>query len=126
LTGGTRNRGDNVTLPAEKQRIIDNLVPEPTPLSIRCNIHPWMSAWMWVFDHPYATVSLAEPKVKKEDRTFGTYEIPNVPAGRVRLFAWHEKIGYLNKGAKEGETFELKEREPTVRNFELEVPKEDQ
>jgi hypothetical protein len=125
-TGVARNKGENVMFPAGKERIVDNLVPESTPLSIRCNIHPWMSAWMWIFDHPYATVSLAEPKVKKEDRTFGTYEIPNVPAGKVRLFAWHERIGYLHKGAKKGEPFELKDGAPTVRDFEMEVPKEDQ
>lgn len=125
-TGGARNKRDNLLFTPGRAVTVDNLIPEPTPIAIRCNIHPWMSAWMWVFDHPYATISLAEPKVKKEDRTFGTYEIPNVPAGKVRLFAWHERIGYLNKGLKKGEPFELKDGEPTVRDFELEVPKEDQ
>ena len=46
-----------------------------------CNIHPWMDAYVWVFNHPYADVT----------KTDGTYEIKNVPAGsKVRITAWHE------------------------------------
>jgi hypothetical protein len=121
-----RNPGGNVIVASGQNRTVDNLIPDSTPVSIQCNIHPWMDAWLWVFDHPYAAVSLSEPKVKKDDRTFGTYEIKNVPSGKVRLFAWHEKIGYLTKGAKKGEPIELRDGATTTRDFELEVPKEDQ
>jgi hypothetical protein len=49
-------------------------------------LHPWMTGYSWVFDHPYAAVT---------DRT-GRYEIRKVPAGgALRLIAWHEKTGYL-------------------------------
>jgi hypothetical protein len=118
--------GDNPIIAPGKDRTVNNLVPGSSPVVFRCNIHPWMEAWLWVLDHPYAAISLAEPKVKKDDRAFGTYEIKNVPAGKVRLFAWHEQIGFLTKETKKGEPFELKDGEPTVRDFELEVPKEDQ
>jgi hypothetical protein len=121
-----RNVGDNVIQAAGQSRTYDHVIPDKSPVYIRCDIHPWMDAWMWVFDHPYAAISLAEPKVKKDDKAFGTYEIKGLPAGKVLLFAWHEKVGYLTKGAKKGEPIELKDRETTVHDFELEVPKEDQ
>lgn len=124
--GGAKNPGANVTIASEKNYIVDNLTPELTPISFRCNIHAWMSAYVRVFDHPYATVSRAEPAVKKEDKNFGTYEIKYVPAGKARVFAWHEKAGWLNEGAAKGEPIELRDGAITVKNFELGVPKEDQ
>ena len=51
---------------------------------IKCDVHPWMSAHVSVFDHPFFAVS-------KED---GTFTIPgNLPDGEVTLVAWHEKLG---------------------------------
>jgi hypothetical protein len=123
--GGARNPGDNVTFAPQKNQTIDNLMHESTPVIFRCNIHPWMSAYLRVFDHPYATVSRAEPVVKKEDKDLGTYEIKFVPSGKARVLAWHEKAGWLNKGGGKGEPIELKGGAITVKDFELEVPKED-
>ena len=120
------NVGDNVIQAVGQSRTYSSVIPDTSPVYIRCDIHPWMDAWMWVFDHPYAAISLAEPKVNKDDKAFGTYQIKGLPAGKVLLFAWHEKVGYLTKGAKKGEPIELKDGETTVRDFELDVPKEDQ
>jgi hypothetical protein len=50
-------------------------------LRINCNLHLWMRAWAWAFEHPYATLTKAD----------GTFEIPRVPAGApMSLVAWHE------------------------------------
>jgi hypothetical protein len=124
--GGARNPGDNVIMQAKSERVVNNLVPEMNPIIIKCNIHPWMDAYVRIFDHPYATVSLAEPKAKKGSRDFGTYEIKYVPAGKARIFAWHERAGWLNEGEVKGEPIELKDGALTVKDFELEVPKKDQ
>jgi hypothetical protein len=52
-------------------------------IKINCDLHKWMSAYAWAFDHPYAAVT-------KED---GTYEIKNAPAGaEVELVYWHESM----------------------------------
>ena len=40
-------------------------------VGLRCDIHPWMSAWVGVLDHPYFAVTDAE----------GKFEIENLPAG---------------------------------------------
>jgi hypothetical protein len=45
-----------------------------------CNIHPEMSAVVVAVDGPYA-ISTADGRVS----------IPNVPAGRYLVYAWHER-----------------------------------
>jgi hypothetical protein len=83
-------------------------------ITIRCNIHPWMSAYARAFDHPYATLTVVGKDPKGPQ--YGTYEIKNVPAGKVRVIAWHEKAGYLN-GAN-GEEIELRAGTNT-KNFKV-------
>lgn len=53
------------------------------PFAITCERHPWMRAWVAVFDHPFHAVTSAD----------GTYEIRGVPAGDVELTFWHEALG---------------------------------
>ncbi len=57
------------------------LGPE-TMISVRCNMHPWMEAFVNVAANPYYTIS---------DST-GHFEIHNVPAGDYTLAAVHEKL----------------------------------
>jgi hypothetical protein len=95
-------------------------------VTIRCNIHPWMSAYLRVVDTPYYAITLSDTldgkdKVAKDNPKFGTYEIKNPPAGKVRIFAWHEACGYLNKDGGKGEVIELKAGRTTRKDFELTV-----
>lgn len=50
---------------------------------MKCDVHPWMSAWISVMDHPFFAVT-------KED---GQFEIKDVPEGDFNVVAWHEKLG---------------------------------
>lgn len=50
---------------------------------IKCDVHPWMSAYVGVVDHPYYAVS-------GED---GSFSIDKLPAGTYTLEAWHEELG---------------------------------
>jgi len=50
---------------------------------VKCDVHPWMSSYIAVFEHPYFSVS-------KED---GTFEIRNVPPGEYTIKTWHEALG---------------------------------
>jgi plastocyanin len=45
------------------------------PLQLSCDIHPWMAAWIYVFDHDLFAVT--DPG--------GTFRIHDVPPGRHRL-----------------------------------------
>src|SRR6185437_13488303 len=111
-----------VTLPKEsKPRVVDNLVPDSTPVTFVCNIHGWMDASLMVVDTPYYAISLSDTldknKVEKSSKEFGTYEIKNLPVGsNVRVLAWHEKAGWLNKGEGKGEVIKIEEGTPTEKN----------
>ncbi|MGZ0174965.1 MAG: hypothetical protein ACKVHE_36175 [Planctomycetales bacterium] len=63
---------------------------EPLPMTVECNIHPWMKAVWLVIDHPYGTVTNAN----------GEFKIENLPAGDYTFTIWHERVGYLDKAAK--------------------------
>jgi plastocyanin len=52
-------------------------------LRFKCDVHPWMFAYVSVFDHPYFSVS-------GED---GAYGIHNVPPGQYTVVAMHRKAG---------------------------------
>ena len=49
---------------------------------IRCDVHPWMQAWMAVMAHPFFAVTGAD----------GNFEIKNVPAGTYEIDTWQEKL----------------------------------
>jgi len=57
-------------------------VPE-VMLHIKCDVHPWMSAYAGVLSHPFYAVS---------DDT-GAFTISHLPAGTYTLEAWQEEYG---------------------------------
>lgn len=78
--------------------------PEPF-LKFQCDVHPWMFAWVSVFDHPYFAVSGKD----------GKFTIKNVPPGKYTLEAVHRKLGTQTAevevkadGASQNFTFEVK------------------
>lgn len=56
-------------------------------IKILCEVHPWMSAYVVVTDHPYHAVT----------DLYGAYEIQDVPPGTYRLKVWHESLGTQEK-----------------------------
>jgi hypothetical protein len=53
-------------------------------IKVKCDVHPWMNAYIIVLEHPFFGVS-------KED---GTFTIKgNPPDGDYTLAAWHESLG---------------------------------
>jgi plastocyanin len=50
---------------------------------VKCDVHPWMAAYVTVTDHPFFAVSGAD----------GSFEIEGLPAGTYELEAWHERLG---------------------------------
>ncbi|HEX7898934.1 MAG TPA: carboxypeptidase regulatory-like domain-containing protein [Planctomycetota bacterium] len=54
----------------------------PEIFQVKCDVHPWMSAWLAVFDHPFFAIS-------GED---GVFRIPGLPPGRYEIAAWHEEL----------------------------------
>jgi plastocyanin len=56
-------------------------------VKIRCEVHPWMSAYIVVTEHPYHAVS----------DVYGEYELTDIPAGVYQLKVWHESLGTQEK-----------------------------
>jgi len=49
-------------------------------MPVLCNVHPWMRAFVFVFDHPYYAVTSPT----------GTFELRNLPPGSYTIEAWQE------------------------------------
>ena len=52
-------------------------------LKFKCDVHPWMTAYVAVSSHPFFAVT-------GED---GSFKITGVPAGKYTLEAWQERFG---------------------------------
>src|SRR5262249_41042655 len=84
---------------------------ERTPCQVVCDIHPWMSAWWMILDHPY--VAVTDPK--------GYFEIKNAPAGTQKVVVWQEAVGFVTPAS--GENVTLKANDVTVKDFTIEPAK---
>ena len=81
-TFSEKNRPVNKAQPKFKKRM-RHTFKVPEIVSIKCDAHGWMSAWVVVAEHPYYAVT--------DDS--GSFVIENVPPGTYTLDFWHEKLG---------------------------------
>jgi plastocyanin len=73
---------------------------------IKCDVHPWMSAYMAVFTHPFFSVTATDGKFTISGLDPGTYEIT----------AWHEKLGTQTATVTVGAS------DTKTQNFKFAVP----
>ena len=68
-------------------------------ITVRCDVHSWMRAYVWVHENPYIVVT--------DD--VGRASMEEVPVGAYRFVAWHEKLGERQGrlSVKAGEAAEL-------------------
>ncbi len=52
-------------------------------VAMRCDVHPWMAAWIVIRDHSYFAVTGDD----------GAFTLANVPPGSYTLEAWHPTLG---------------------------------
>jgi Carboxypeptidase regulatory-like domain len=76
-------------------------IPE-LAIPLRCNVHPWMKSYVFVFRHPYFAVTAAD----------GSFEIKNLPPGTYSIQAWQELYGareaQVTVGPKESKPLNFK------------------
>lgn len=76
------NRPFNLGQPAKGKRTKFFTTAEKA-IKFKCDVHPWMSAYIFVMDHPFFAVSDEE----------GKFTIDGLPAGKHTFVAWHEEYG---------------------------------
>ncbi len=81
---------NKVLAPGGKMDVVPDS-PERSPGLVTCSIHPWMTAYWMVLDHPYFAVTDEK----------GNFEIKNVPAGTQKVVVWQEAVGPVTPASGE-------------------------
>ena len=77
------NPSFNRAMPATSKEATTTFAkPEPI-FQIKCDVHPWMSAYIGVFEHPFFAATRAD----------GKFTIAGLDAGTYEITAWHERLG---------------------------------
>jgi hypothetical protein len=80
------NREPNKAMPPRMAPLQITLV-RPDLVTIRCDVHTWMQAYVIVAKNPYYVVT----------GTGGTFRLEGVPAGHYHLKVWQETLGELDQ-----------------------------
>jgi plastocyanin len=75
--------------------------PKPGDVvKFKCDVHPWMTGYVFVTDSPFAAVSGAD----------GSFAIKDVPPGKFTVETWHEQLGTqtFEVEVKDGKPADLK------------------
>jgi len=101
-TDKTGNKDFNNAQPASAADLKKTFQKPEVMVKFKCDVHPWMSAYVGVLDHPFFAVTGAD----------GTFTIKGLPAGDYEVEAWHEKFGTqtakIKVGAGEAKTADFK------------------
>ena len=96
------NRQFNKPMPPTLKETTTTFDKAEAMFNIKCDVHPWMTAYVGAFTHPFFSVTGTEGKFTISGLDPGTYEIT----------AWHEKMGTqtasVTVGANETKTQNFK------------------
>ena len=62
-------------------------VDKPEVINLKCDVHGWMNAWLFVAANPYFSVT---------DNS-GGFKLTDVPAGTYNVEVWHETLGKVSQ-----------------------------
>ncbi len=60
------------------------------PTQVKSDVHPWMLAYLFALDHPFAAVTDEQ----------GRFTIEGMPPGEHEFRVWQERVGWLEKSLK--------------------------
>ncbi|MFQ5851014.1 MAG: carboxypeptidase regulatory-like domain-containing protein [Candidatus Binatia bacterium] len=81
-TYSKRNSPINRAQPKFKKKLTVKF-SKPEIVSVRCDVHGWMSGWFFVAENPYYDVT--------DDK--GSFKLTDVPPGTYTVEVWHETLG---------------------------------
>ena len=93
----------NIAQPKFKKTITQK-IDKPEVISVKCDVHGWMSGWFFVADNPYFSVT---------DNS-GSFKITDVPPGTYNVEVWHETLGKVSQKVT------VKAKEEAKVSFEME------
>jgi plastocyanin len=73
----------NMAMPANRTEADTKFGKEEGMFLVKCDVHPWMSAYIGVFSNPFFAVSGEN----------GKFTISGLPPGTYEVEAWHERLG---------------------------------
>lgn len=85
-TQAEHSRNVNFGMPVKNDTRDVRFAKPEAMVTVKCDVHPWMRAYIGVLDHPYFDVTGAD----------GAFELSRVPPGRYVLEAWHERFGRVS------------------------------
>ena len=100
------NRGFNRPMPATVKEATATFDKAEAVFQIKCDVHPWMNAYVGAFTHPFFSVTGADGKFAISGLDPGTYEIT----------AWHERLGTQTASVTVGAN------ETKAQNFKFTMP----
>ena len=83
----------NLGMPIQGMKFTKKFENSEIMVKMKCDVHPWMSAYIGVLPHPFYGVS----------GTDGTFTIKDLPPGEYTIEAWHEKYGSQTQNVTVGE-----------------------
>jgi plastocyanin len=103
----TGNPEENKAQMAGAAELVFSMPKPESFVKFKCDVHPWMFAWVTVVDHPYFAVTGKD----------GAFTIKDVPPGKYKVVAMHRKgapagiekdVEVTADGAKADFTIEVK------------------
>jgi len=97
-----KNGPFNRAQPKYRRKIAETFA-QAERIAVRCDVHGWMSAWLFVSEHPYYAVTADG----------GDFALTDVPPGAYQVAVWQEKLGTqikrvtVTSGKKASLDFEL-------------------
>jgi plastocyanin len=73
----------NMAMPGTRKEAEHTFEKAEGPFQVKCDVHPWMTSYVSIFDNPFFGVT-------KDD---GKFKLADLPAGTYEIEATHEKLG---------------------------------
>jgi plastocyanin len=77
------NPSFNRAMPATLKETSTTFPKPENVFQIKCDVHPWMSAYIGVFTHPFFSATATD----------GRFTISGLDPGSYEITAWHERLG---------------------------------
>jgi plastocyanin len=81
------NQPFNQGQPVQGMKFTHTFTTREVMVSMKCDVHAWMNAYVGVLEHPYFAVT----------GDAGTFSLPNLPPGTYTIEAWHERMGVQSR-----------------------------